>query len=201
MLQLIIGLVFAVIAWFVLFGARAVNFWWGMTAASGILAAWSLAWAGDSRKNLFRFKLSYILWGLLSAAILYMIFWLGDAISTRILSFASGQIDAIYGNKGRLDPRLVGLLLFFWIGPAEEIFWRGLVQRALAQHFGANFGWLAGALIYAAVHLWAGNFVLFMAALIAGLFWGWIYKHFGSLWPGIISHSVWDVAIFLVLPV
>jgi membrane protease YdiL (CAAX protease family) len=130
-----------------------------------------------------------------------MIFWLGNLVSTWILPLAPAQVDAIYGNKAQLDARIVGLLLFFWIGPAEEIFWRGMVQRELSEFFGRNMGWIAGALIYAGVHLWAGNFILFMAALIAGLYWGWLYKRFGSLWPGIISHSIWDVTIFLVAPV
>lgn len=198
---LTIGLLFAAFAWFVLFGLKAVHFWWGMAAAAGILALWSISWAKEHRQRLFKFRVNHLVWGIASAAFLYMVFYLGDYISTHILPFASGQIDSIYGNRAQLDPLTTGLLLFFWIGPAEEIFWRGMVQRIIAQNFGANAGWLIAGLIYAAVHLWAGNFVLFMAALIAGLFWGWIYKRFGSLWPGIISHSVWDVVIFLLIPI
>jgi len=199
--QLIASLTLAAIFWFILFGAELVNFWWGMAAAAGILAIWSIVAAGERRGQLFKFRLSYFFLGLISAAFLYMVFWAGDFISTRIFSFASGQIESIYGNKGQLAEWKIALLLFFWIGPAEEIFWRGMVQRILAINFGGNIGWLAASFLYAAVHLWAANFVLFMAALIAGLFWGWLYKRFGSLWPGIVSHGVWDVVIFLVLPV
>jgi hypothetical protein len=198
---LISALAFAAIAWFVLFGLKAIHFWWGMAAAAGILAVWSIAWAGEYRRRLFEFKIKYFIWGIVSAALLYVVFYFGDFLSTRLLPFASGQIESIYGNRGQLDPLTTGLLLFFWIGPAEEIFWRGMVQRVLSQYFGPNAGWLAGSVIYAAVHIWSGNFVLVMAALIAGLYWGWIYKRTGSLWPGIISHSVWDVVIFLILPI
>lgn len=201
MTQLIASVILAAIFWFILFGAKLVNFWWGMTAAAGILAIWSIVAAGEKRGQLFKFRLGYFFLGLLSAAFLYMVFWAGDFISSRILSFASGQIESIYGNKGQLAEWKIAVLLFFWIGPAEEIFWRGMVQRILATNFGSNIGWLAASILYAAVHLWAANFVLFMAAFIAGLFWGWLYKRFGTLWPGIVSHSIWDVAIFLVLPV
>ena len=201
MVALILALIFAVIFWFVLFGIEALNFWLGMAAAAGILALWSIILSGKKREKLFQFRSRHILIGIIAAAILYIIFWAGDAISTRIFTFASGQIDSIYGNKTSLDGWKIGLLLFFWIGPAEEIFWRGMVQRTLSDYFGDYAGWITGALIYAAVHLWAGNFVLFMAALIAGFFWGWIYKRYGSLWPGIISHSLWDVVIFLLMPV
>lgn len=200
MLPMITGAVFAALFWLILFGTGLVNFWWGMTAGAGLLAAWSIAFSGADRRALFEFKKSYIFWGLLSAVILYAIFWAGNFLFCLIFGFASGQIDSIYSNKAQMDHWKIGLLLFFWIGPAEEIFWRGMVQRVLSKRYGRIFGWVVAAIIYAGVHLWAANLILFMAALICGLFWGWIYMRFRSLWPAIISHAVWDVAIFLILP-
>ncbi len=197
---MITGAVFAALFWLVLFGLELVDFWWGMTVAAGLLAAWSIAFSGDDRRALFEFKRNYIFWGLFSAAVLYVVFWSGDFLSRVIFDFASHQIDSIYDKRAQMDHWKIGLLLFFLIGPAEEIFWRGMVQRVLSKKYDAVIGWIAGAFIYAAVHLWAANFVLFMAALICGLFWGWIYMRFRSLWPAIISHAVWDVMIFLVLP-
>jgi membrane protease YdiL (CAAX protease family) len=200
LIQLFLSVILAAVFWLALFGLKLVNFWWGMAAAAGILALWSIITAGEKRGQLFKFRLSYFFLGLISAAFLYIVFWTGDFLSTRFVPFAAHEIQSIYSNKGQLDDWKIALLLFFWIGPAEEIFWRGMVQRILATNFGNNIGWFLAALIYAAVHLWAANLVLFMAAFIAGLFWGWLYKRFGSLWPGIVSHSIWDVAIFLVLP-
>jgi uncharacterized protein len=200
MLLLLIAYLFAAIMWLLIFGLKVVNFWWGMTAASGLLAFWSLAWAGEDRKRLFGFRPSYILWGIGSAVMLYIVFWIGGAVSTRIFGFASTQINSIYANKAQINPWILATLLLFWIGPAEEIFWRGMGQHLLSKWFGANVGWIMGALIYAAVHLWAANLILFMAALIGGLYWGWLYKKFGSLWPGIISHALWDLVVFIILP-
>lgn len=197
---MITGAVFAALFWLVLFGLEFVDFWWGMAAAAGLLAAWSIVFSGDDRRVLFEFKKSHIFWGLLSAVILYAVFWTGGFLSRLLFDFASGQIDSIYSNKVHMDHWKIGLLLFFWIGPAEEIFWRGMVQRVLSKRYDPVIGWILAALIYAVVHLWAANFILFMAALICGLFWGWIYMRFRSLWPAIISHAVWDVAIFLILP-
>ena len=168
--------------------------------AAGLLAVWSLLNAGRDRRSLFAFNVSHVAWGLLSAFFLYAVFWAGDHLSRTILDFATGQIESIYSRKEQLAFWKIALLLFFIIAPAEEIFWRGMVQRVISVKTGAIWGWLAAALIYAAVHLWAANFVLFMAALICGLFWGWIYMKFGTLWPGIVSHAVWDLLIFLVVP-
>jgi membrane protease YdiL (CAAX protease family) len=200
MRALIIAVAAAVLFWLLLFGLEIVNFWWGMTIAAGLLAAWSLFQAGRDRRSLFAFDTSHIAWGLMSAFLLYAVFWAGNYLSRAIFDFAAGQIESIYMRREQLGHREIALLLFFVIAPAEEIFWRGMVQRILSGKFGSISGWLAAALIYAAVHLWAGNFVLFMAALICGLFWGWIYMRFGSLWPGIISHAVWDILVFLIVP-
>ncbi len=197
---MITGAVLAALFWLVLFGLELIDFWWGMTAAAGFLAAWSIIFSGDDRRALFEFKKSYIFWGLFSAVVLYAVFWSGDFLSRVMFDFASHQIDSIYDKRAQMDHWKIGLLLFFLIGPAEEIFWRGMVQRVLSKKYDAVVGWIVAAFIYAAVHLWAANFVLFMAALICGLFWGWIYMRFRSLWPAIISHAVWDVAIFLILP-
>ncbi len=43
--------------------------------------------------------------------------------------------------------------------------------------------------------------MLFMAAAICGLYWGLVFYTTRSLWPGIISHAVWDVFVFLVAPI
>jgi membrane protease YdiL (CAAX protease family) len=88
----------------------------------------------------------------------------------------------------------------FWIGPAEEIFWRGLVQHELAAKYGAVFGYFVSSLLYAGIHIFALNFMLLMASLICGLFWGALFLKYKSVWPGIISHALWDVAIFVVFP-
>jgi uncharacterized protein len=200
LLGILIGLLCAAVFWFLLFGIKIINFWWGMAIAAGLLAVWSIVNAREFRKRLFRFNTTYCFWGVLSAVILYAIFWLGNIIAIKIFPFAADQINAVYFNKSQLDIWEIAILLFFWIGPAEEIFWRGMIQRTLANYFGAVSGWIVGALIYGAVHLWAANLMLFISAIICGLYWGWLYKKFGSLWPGIISHAIWDILIFLIFP-
>ena len=44
------------------------------------------------------------------------------------------------------------------------------------------------------------NFMLLVAAAICGLFWGLIYQRERSLVPVIISHSLWDLIIFVLYP-
>jgi hypothetical protein len=86
------------------------------------------------------------------------------------------------------------------MGPAEEIYWHGFVQRTLGLRLDAIRGVLLTPAVYAAVHISGFNFMLVMAAGVCGLFWGILYQREKSLIPVIISHSLWDVIIFVLFP-
>ena len=96
---------------------------------------------------------------------------------------------------------MISLILLFITSPGEEIFWRGFVQKRFVERFGARKGWLIASAVYAAVHIASGNFMLTMAALVAGLFWGWLYQRERNLVPCIVSHALWTVTIFILLPI
>jgi membrane protease YdiL (CAAX protease family) len=204
-IYLILLVIVAAAMWIEMFFLKNFNFWIEMLIASSLLAlasAYLNHRAGaEINFRLYFFKPLYIIVGIISAAILYLVFFTGDYISRLIFDFAGKQVAGIYDNKALLNPQVIGLLLFFFIGPAEEIFWRGFVQDTLSLKFGDNAGWITGALIYSGVHVFALNFMLFMAALVCGLFWGYMFKRYKSLWPGIISHALWDLTIFVILPV
>jgi membrane protease YdiL (CAAX protease family) len=195
----------ALVLWMVMFSpwtSPYVNFWMMMALSAFFLAGSAFYFQrkdGDFLQG-FKFQISDLFIGVFSAFILYMVFMAGDFVSRNILSFAEGQIGGIYGLKSQSAPIVIGLVLFFLIGPAEEIFWRGYIQGKLAQRMGPFKGYLAATAIYAVVHVWAFNFMLFGAALICALFWGFIYMKYRRLWPLIISHSLWDIFIFILLP-
>ena len=86
--------------------------------------------------------------------------------------------------------------------PAEEIFWRGYVQNALSKRWSPNVGFIVTTLVYALVHIWSFNFMLVMAALVVGAIWGLAYRLYPQkLGALIVSHAVWDVAVFVVFPI
>ncbi len=173
-----------------------------MSASAGTLAAVALWLNRRVLAELFRWKPAWIVWGLGSALVLYGAFWLGDSLARSMFDFAPEQVGRIYGLRAGRSPWRIGLLLFFLIGPAEEIYWRGFLQRTLEIRLsGALSGWLVAASVYGLIHVWALNFMLFMAALLCGLFWGLLFYWTRNLWPGMISHAVWDVMIFLLLPI
>ncbi len=186
--------------WFITFAIPAGNFWLKLCASATVLALIGLRLSWKERQGLFSFRPRHLWVGVSSALVLYWIFWLGKLISPLIFPSASREISNIYINKAQLDPLIIGLLLLFVMGPAEEIYWHGLVQRTLSLRLGPAGGVFLTAAIYALVHVVAFNFMLVGAAGVCGLFWGLLYQKEKSLVPVIISHSLWDVIIFVLFP-
>jgi membrane protease YdiL (CAAX protease family) len=186
--------------WGWIFGTSGGNFWWKMTAAGIILSGISLWLNRNDRRRDYDFSLRQAGFGLLNAAALYLIFLAGGELLRLVFPGSGENIGAVYAARTQLPDWQIGVLLAVIIAPAEEIFWRGLIQKRLAALTSPTFGLGLGAVTYALVHLWAGNPVLLVAAFVCGVVWGGLYQHSGSLAGPIISHIVWDITIFLVWP-
>ena len=194
----------AVGAFFVLFGPwtkASIAFFPMMTVTTFLLAAASLILDRKSTGDIYAFRLVYIPVGLVAAVVLYGMFWVGHFVSTHILPFAASQIDSIYTIRAGQNPWLIAMLLLLIIGPAEEIFWRGFVQRRLSRRYGLLVGLVIAAAIYTLVHVWSFNLMLIAASGLCGVYWGLLFAVTGNVWPCIISHAVWDVVIFILLPI
>ncbi|MBO8445516.1 MAG: CPBP family intramembrane metalloprotease, partial [Bacteroidetes bacterium] len=158
---------------------------------------------------LVKWSVPNVLFGILIAAVLWGIFWTGDKVSSWLFDFARPQVNAIYSIKEGESPWLLSALMLFLIGPAEEIFWRGYVQQTLSSRWektagnrGRNAAFAVTALLYALVHAGSCNFMLFMAALVAGIVWGLLYRFFPDRFSSIIlSHALWDAAVFIWFPI
>ena len=189
----------AFVLWFVTFYLTWSTFWIKISFSAATLAGLSL-WLQPNRKTQLRFNARSIVIGLISALVLYLIFWLGKKVSTAIFPFADHQIGGIYGIGEGTSMWVIAMLLFLVTGPSEEIYWRGYLQDNLMKRFGPWQGWLIATAIYAIVHIWSFNFMLIGAAFVAGAFWGAMYWYLRDLAPVIISHSVWSMVIFAVFP-
>jgi membrane protease YdiL (CAAX protease family) len=155
------------------------------------------------REILKQFEINFkaVALGLLSAAALWIIFYFGDFFSKLLFDFARPQVDNIYALKDGQNKILIVLGLLFFIGPAEEIFWRGYVQHSLIEKYGEWTAFIVTASVYTLIHIWSFNFMLIMAALVCGIFWGLMYRYNKNLVPIVISHAVWDAAVFILFPI
>ena len=205
MKRIIIPLLIAAFLWFFMFSpwtSGIFNFWTAMSFSAIVLMNMAFAlrpqwWIED-----VKFDWKNIAGGVGLAVVLWGVFWLGDKASAWLFDFARPQVELIYGMKTGENPWLLSILLLILIGPAEEIFWRGYVQNALSKRWSPNVGFIVTTLVYALVHIWSFNFMLVMAALVVGAIWGLAYRLYPQkLGALIVSHAVWDVAVFVVFPI
>ena len=207
--KLTTAILVAALFWFYMFSPWTEglpNFWLVMSCAAITLTSLAVAFTPD-RKTLFKVEKPLLQFaaGILIAFVLWGIFWVGDKLSALMFDFARPEVDAVYAMKTGLPSGIIALLLLVLIGPAEELFWRGYVQRTLSRILPGNrastMAFILTTLVYALVHIWSFNFMLIMAALVAGAVWGLIYRLCPKALPAlIISHALWDALVFVILP-
>jgi hypothetical protein len=207
MSRLYLSILLAFALWAIMFVLRPLNFWLMLSFSTCLLGGIALTHVSPILRR-EELSLKNFLLGFPMAGLLYAIFWLGNQflifvsmLFPHLLPDRSGNISSVYANLGSLPPALVGALLFFPIGFGEEIFWRGFVQRRFAERWNPAVGFVLALLLYTGVHLPTGNPVLILAAFTCGAFWGGLYWITGSILPVLISHMLWDPAIFVIWPI
>jgi hypothetical protein len=138
--------------------------------------------------------------GVVSAIALYAVFAAGRTAALGLFSFASEGIERVYALRSGVPLFRVALLIAVLIGPGEELFWRGFFQENAGAGTGGRAGFILTSLLYTSVHLASGNIMLVLAAAVCGVFWGWLYLRFRSPLLNVVSHTVWDLLVFVILP-
>lgn len=222
--KLTIAVLVAFVLWTIMFSpwtAPYVPFWHAMTCSAAILTGLALLFGGNPLSTIqprltARDWVTNIVLGVLIAAALWGVFWIGDKVSQWMFpSFARPQVNTIYAMKEGSSPVALSLLLLLIIGPAEELFWRGYVQRMMMksatggqqsvisnQLSATMLPTLLAVVLYAIIHIASLNFMLIMAALVCGVVWGGLYWLFPNRLPAlVISHALWDAAVFVWFPI
>lgn len=180
------------------------DFWWWMSFNLVLLIGLSLAadksYLSSVLSDLKSMPARKVSMGILSALLLYGIFFAGNWLARQILPFAQNGIGQVYSFKTGASPLRIILLMVFLIGPGEELFWRGFLQRRWQSFFGPVAGWLISTALYALIHAGSGNLMLVLAAGVCGLFWGALYLRYRSVLLVVASHTLWDLLVFIVAP-
>ena len=197
-LPLVVGLTGAVAGFSATFNGPRHRFWSRMTWTGVGLGSWALLTSNRSRR--LRPRWWHLPLGLASAGVLYLTFQAGDRFARRFVPNGDAQIRDIYTLRTLRPKQEIAARLALLVGPAEEIFWRGLVQSALMRRYGRWRGAALAAVAYGGVHVVTGNFTLMGAAGVAGAHWCALYAAGVPLGALIVSHTTWDIWIFLVQP-
>ncbi len=141
---------------------------------------------------------------------------LGLALSIALLLYAAsraflwagcgGASDALCAPLASLFARFhtrgvgAALALGLLVAPAEELFWRGVVQARLAPRLGRWRAVGAATGIAVAVALATGEPLLALATAPTYAAWGALAAWRGTLVPSIVSHAAWSVLVASVAP-
>jgi membrane protease YdiL (CAAX protease family) len=193
--RLLLGLVIAHFLLFYSFHERDI-FWYIFTASILVLIIYAMAQGKVDDEASFT---KYLFFGIISGLLLYAVFWLGDKIILILHLPLDNSITRLYHwYSPSLFFEYLGLVLV--AAPGEELFWRGFVQKRLMHYFKPVTSIAAGSLLYASVNIYSGQYILVLASLISGFVWGSLYYWKKSMPLVIVSHIIFDIMIFIILP-
>jgi membrane protease YdiL (CAAX protease family) len=196
--RVIAGVGFALALWTFTFLSDALGvFWYRVTLSATVLAVYAtLVDGGVMREQMDEPQLFTVVAGVGAGVFLYALFFLGYSSLEPLLEGGASEVYLF-----RLEtPLTVVASTLVVTSFCEEYFWRAFIQRRLSEGYGDSWGIIASTLSYALIHTPTMNAPLVLAALIAGLFWGLLYKWYGSLWMVYASHLVWTELVFVLLP-
>jgi membrane protease YdiL (CAAX protease family) len=147
-------------------------------------------------KKLFRFQGKHLLYGLVSAAVLYFVGLLGVVVLREIRPRFAAEVEGMYIMLANV-PGWQLWPLFAWVIFAEEVVWRQAATQPFVQRLKDGAA-IVGALAFLLVHLpWAPP-ALCIAAFVFGGAWSWMAVRTKSFWPAFISHVAWDILVMFV---
>ena len=193
--RIVTGVMLSFILWYLVFLSDYLwSFWYRVTFASLLLSFYAHLVGKAGLKDV-RLGKEKMIKGLGSGFALYSIFFIGFNVFRTLVT---GGASDVYLFRSEL-PLIVPAMLLLVTSFCEEFFWRYYVQTSISEKYGFK-GILLTAALYSAIHLPTMNMPLTVAAFIAGLAWGLLYKHTGSLWVVVFSHIAWTELIFVFLP-
>jgi membrane protease YdiL (CAAX protease family) len=154
-------------------------------------------------RSLFKPTMRTTTLGLVSAAVLYLIFLGGNLMIQQLhpLGIGGSSENSIYGliaSPGTPIYVQVGVLLFDSVG--YESFFRGVLQKRMRARLGVGSPFAVAA-ADACIHLLTLNPLWVVTTFIVDSIWGLTYHFTRDLSSSMTSHFVWDAAIFLLFPI
>ncbi len=170
-----------------------------ISTSSMLLAAWYAGALNVAR----RLRYASVGAGLLSAAALYLVFFLGGAAVDAFhpLGVTSASEASIYSLiSSPSNPVYFQVVLLLFDSAGFEAFFRGALQARLQGRIGVAAA-PAVALVDAAIHLVTLNPIWVGGTFVADLVWGLTYYYGRGIQASFTSHLAWDLAIFIVRPI
>jgi uncharacterized protein len=193
--RILIGLIIAHVLLYFSFHDKAI-FWYIFSGSILVLIAYAMFQEEVDDELSF---IQYLFLGAISGFLLYFVFWLGIRAFDFLQLPHNRSIENLYKW---FAPSLFWqyLALVLVAAPGEELFWRGFIQKRLLKNFTPTVSILTASILYASVHIYSGSFLLVLAAFLSGFVWGYLYFRKKSMPLVIVSHIIFDLMVFIILP-
>jgi membrane protease YdiL (CAAX protease family) len=147
-------------------------------------------------------RLRPVLIGLVSAGVLYLVFYGGAAAVDAyhpfgITSASESAVYSLIANPS--NPLFLQVLVLLFDSAGFESFFRGVLQQRLQPRFGVGAALLVAGLD-ACIHILTLNPIWVGGTFLTDLVWGLTFRYGRGLQGSFVSHLVWDLAIFVVHP-
>jgi membrane protease YdiL (CAAX protease family) len=181
---------------------------WGPLAVLAMLGAARLLLADPGTRRLLVPRRSTLALAAASAVAMVATTYALYGPLARVFPALSVATKGLYGvlHAGGYGRTSLAALVVI-ISACEEIVWRGrpleeaeLLSGTHPLTLAATWKVLLVALLYGACHLTSGSFLLALLAAACGLAWGLLRLAGRSLWPSILAHAAWDLAILVAWP-
>ena len=154
-------------------------------------------------RGFFRPTAKTIGFGTVTAVALYLIFYLGNlgVMALHPFGMSASAENSIYSLIASPSNPLflqVGVLAFDAGG--YESFFRGVLQTRLQPRAGVGSVFMV-ALFDALLHIITLNPLWVVTTFIADSVWGLTYYYSTDLTSSVTSHFIWDLIIFILLPI
>ena len=158
----------------------------GLVTDLGFSARWSDAWRGG------------IIGALLQFPVLAILYWPILRLLDKTASDLEGPARSLGDRADGLSGALLLILIVGVLAPIfEELFYRGLMQRALLKRgLSPRLAIAATALIFGGSHL---QLLQLPALVLAGAVFGWLAHHHGRLGPAIAAHVAFNMVTVVAL--
>jgi len=192
---IVVGIVAQMVSWWAISSGR-VTVWRLMPFVLGAMALFALLMLPASERVTGVGRAVVV--GLASGLALFLATRVFVAIASRWGPFARHVHQAYRAAAD--EPIGAVLALSLLISAAEEVFYRGLVQRTLGETaLRARGGALGALLAYALANLPSRSLPIVAGAVVGGAAWGALAWWSGGLAAPLASHILWT-GLMLVLP-
>jgi LysM repeat protein len=125
-------------------------------------------------------------------------------ISLTGLVFGMGEYfilrpDPLVDTLTLQDALLPALILLVMTGLAEELLFRGVLQRVCLRAL-PRWAVVYVALLFAVLHMGHHSVLDLFFVLVVGLFFGWVVSRTGSILGTTVSHGITNVMLFIIIP-